>query len=553
VQPAGDDLHGDGPSDADLDVAIVSYRCKRLLRRCLASLREHPPCRTIVAHVVDNASGDGTAEIVERDFPEVRLTRSPRNLGFGAANNVAIRAGRAPYVLVLNPDTAITEGALDRLLELMDARAEIGICGPRLVREDGSFDHAAKRAFPTTLGALAHFTGLGRRERAGARLAQYRAPHLDPDRAGPVDAVNGAFMLIRRRALDEVGLFDEGFWMYMEDLDLCYRFARAGWTTWYEPSATVLHVKAGTSGPVRSLRLDFAFHYGMYRFYRKHYGSERNPLANAAVYGGIAGKLALSLGSAALRRARRKRDLPLPPRSVRFMGEDDETFLELGDAMVDELAAVAGLRLDRSRVLDIGCGYGRLAHALLRRGFAGRYLGVDVLKRQIGWCDRKLGRDGVEFRHGDVRNECYNPHGDVSAGELRLEEDEFDVVALYGVFTHMWPGEVTAYLGLIRSFLVPDGRALATFFLLDDEWRELDDRGVPFYPLPHRREPHCRYMSEESPLQVVAYELAWILEAVADAGLSLARPPRFGTWSGRQGGGPGLQDALVLSRAKGRA
>lgn len=289
-------------ADSGLDVAIVSYRCQELLRECLASLRAHPPSRPIAVHVVDNASGDGTAEMVEREFPEVTLTRAAGNLGFAAATNIAIRAGNAPYALALNPDTAVTAGALDRLLELMDARPEIGICGPKLIQADGALDHAAKRSFPTPLGALAHFTGLGRRAGAGDRLAQYRAPELDPDRAGAVDAVNGAFMLIRRAALEGVGPFDEGYWMYMEDLDLSYRFAAAGWTTWYEPSATVVHIKAGTSGPVRSARLDRAFHYGMYRFYRKHYAPDRNPLLNATVYAGIAAKLAIALARNALRR-----------------------------------------------------------------------------------------------------------------------------------------------------------------------------------------------------------------------------------------------------------
>lgn len=287
--------------DADLDVAIVSYRCERMLRDCLASLRAHPPSRPMSVRVVDNASGDGTAAMVEREFPELPLTRAPRNLGFAAATNLAIGDGSAPYALALNPDTALTAGALDRLLELMDSRPEIGICGPRLVLEDGSFDHAAKRAFPTPLGALAHFSGIGRRHGADARLAQYRVPDLAPDDAGPVDAVNGAFMLIRRAALDEVGPFDEGYWMYMEDLDLCYRFAVAGWTTWYEPSATVVHVKAGTSGPARSPRLTRAFHYGMYRFYRKHYAPQRNLLVNTAVYFGIGAKLGIALVSNAVR------------------------------------------------------------------------------------------------------------------------------------------------------------------------------------------------------------------------------------------------------------
>ena len=289
-------------SSVGLDVVVVSYRCEALLRECLGSLRAHPPERPMAVHVVDNASGDGTAEMVEREFPEVTLTSNARNVGFGAANNLAIRAGTAPYVLVLNPDTRVTAGALERLCELLDSRPELGMTGPRLERDDGSFDHAAKRSFPTPLGALAHFTGVGRGPGAGSRLGQYRAPELDEGQAGPVDAVNGAFMLIRRKALEEVGLFDEGYWMYMEDLDLNYRLARAGWVTWYEPSATVFHVKAGTSGEVRSLRLNRAFHYGMYRFYRKHYAPERNPLLNAAVYAGIALKFAGSALAAPLRR-----------------------------------------------------------------------------------------------------------------------------------------------------------------------------------------------------------------------------------------------------------
>ncbi len=130
-------------------------------------------------------------------------------------------------------------------------------------------------------------------------------------------------MLFRRSALDEVGLFDEGYWMYMEDLDLCYRFAQAGWVTWYEPSATVIHVKAGSSGTVRSPKLNYAFHYGMFRFYRKHYAATRGMLVSAAVYVGIAVKLALSVTYAAVRGPGRgparpqKRHRPPPlPRSL---------------------------------------------------------------------------------------------------------------------------------------------------------------------------------------------------------------------------------------------
>jgi hypothetical protein len=286
-----------------LEVIIVSYRCKGLLRDCLQALREHPPARGMTVHVVDNASGDGTTEMVAREFPAVTLTASQSNLGFSAANNLAIRAGDAPYVLALNPDTRVTDGALERLCALLDSRAEVGICGPRLELDDGSFDHAAKRSFPTPIGALAHFTGIGRNERAGGRLAQYRATELAEDEAGRVDAVNGAFMLMRRAALDEVGLFDEGYWMYMEDLDLCYRFKQGGWVVWYEPSATVVHVKAGTSGEYRSWRLNRAFHYGMYRFYRVHYAPRARLPERCLVYAGIAGKLMVSAARSAVMRS----------------------------------------------------------------------------------------------------------------------------------------------------------------------------------------------------------------------------------------------------------
>jgi N-acetylglucosaminyl-diphospho-decaprenol L-rhamnosyltransferase len=282
-----------------LDVVIVAYRGRDFLRACLASLREYAPQDTHAVYVVDNASGDGTVEMIRAGFPEVSLIECDRNLGFAAANNIAIPRGRKRYVLVLNPDTRITPGALDALIRLMEDRPEVGICGCRLVREDGTFDHASRRSFPTILGALGHFTGVGRRARAPRRLAQYRAPVVE---AGPVDAVNGAFMLIRRAALADVGLFDEGYWMYMEDLDLCYRFRQAGWETWYEPSVTVTHIKAGTSGPIRSARLDYAFHYGMFRFYRQHYASRRSRATSAAVYAGIATKFAVSIVRSELRR-----------------------------------------------------------------------------------------------------------------------------------------------------------------------------------------------------------------------------------------------------------
>jgi GT2 family glycosyltransferase len=293
--------HPEYAQSVDLEVVIVSHGAEALLRRCLTSLRAHPPARAAMAvTVVDSGSPDGTPEMVAREFPEVRLECRP-NVGFSAANNLALRESAAGAVLLLNPDTEVYAGTLDAALARLDADPRIGMVGVRLVTETGALDHAAKRSFPTPLAALAHFTGIGRGEGAGQRLGQYRATHLGEEEPGEVDAVNGAFMLCRAEAIREVGLLDEGYWLYMEDLDWCHRFWDAGWKVFYEPGGTALHVKGGSSAGRRAARQEIAFHRGMGRFYRRFDAPGANPLANAAVYAGIGAKLAISLAITALR------------------------------------------------------------------------------------------------------------------------------------------------------------------------------------------------------------------------------------------------------------
>ena len=289
----------------ELEVVIVSSTGARdLLRTCLASLRANPPATgEMVVHVVDNASTDGTPEMVRDEFPEVVLHKLDWNSGFCFANNLVLRESRAPFVLVLNPDTEVYEGALDHMLRVMRERPDIGMSSCRLAQADGTLDHAAKRSFPTPLGALAHFVGVGRRNRVPRWLAQYRAPELGEYEAGEVDAVNGAFMLVRREALDEVGPLDEGYWLYMDDLDWCYRFKQKGWKVWYDGSVTVMHVKGGTTVRKRhrGLRHNVAFHRSMGRFYRKFYAG-RNGLFDGAIYAAILGKLVIAVTRATIAR-----------------------------------------------------------------------------------------------------------------------------------------------------------------------------------------------------------------------------------------------------------
>ena len=286
---------------AGVDVVIVSYRSRDLLRECLDALHDHAPSRPMSIVVVDNASADGSVEMVRHEYPQVDLVASPENLGFAAATNLGAARGELPYLLALNPDTAVTAGAIDDVAGVLDSHPEVAVAGPRLERPDGSFDHAARRSFPTPLSALGHFSGVGRREEASGRLAAYRAPGVD---SGPVDAVNGAFMLMRRSAFEAAGGFDEGYWMYMEDLDLSYRLAEAGWVSWFEPGATVRHVKGGTVGGPRPPLLDWHFHRGMGRFYRRHYAPRRSPALNALIYLGIAVKFTASVAQSLLARSR---------------------------------------------------------------------------------------------------------------------------------------------------------------------------------------------------------------------------------------------------------
>jgi N-acetylglucosaminyl-diphospho-decaprenol L-rhamnosyltransferase len=292
-----------------LEIVIVCSTGERdLVRDCLASLERHPLRQGEMAvWVVDNASADGAADTVRREFPSVRLRALDWNSGFCIGNNIGLRGSTAPFVLLLNPDTEVFEGSLDHLIDLMLEQPDIGMAGCRLVMRDGRFDHAAKRSFPTPLSALAHFTGLGRCSDAPGALAQYRAPEVGEHDAGDVDAVNGAFMLVRREALDQVGLLDERYWLYMEDLDWCYRFKQAGWRVFYDGRVSVIHVKGG--GTVtevrrkrhRALRQNFAFHRSMGRFYRKFYSGE-NALKDLAIYLAIGAKFAIAYVRSAVAR-----------------------------------------------------------------------------------------------------------------------------------------------------------------------------------------------------------------------------------------------------------
>lgn len=300
---------GSGKGFPRLTVIIVSYNCRELLRACLSSLEQQTVAADVEVIVVDNASADGTPEMVTSDFPGVTLIANTENVGFGRASNAGLALVGSGDVLMLNPDTVLPPDGLARALDALHERPSVGILGVRLVQLDGTVDHASRRQIPTPASSAAYMLKLRGRGRAA---------YTDPtafDTEGVVGAVNGAFMLLREDVVRTVGGFDEDFWMYGEDLDLCLRTTQAGWDVYYWPGLEVVHVKGGSSGKARSPRVNWAFHSAMWIFYRKHFLSVYGPFTTVLVGGGIAAKFFLSLTRSALVRSLTR------ARSLRFAGD----------------------------------------------------------------------------------------------------------------------------------------------------------------------------------------------------------------------------------------
>ncbi|MFF2371030.1 glycosyltransferase family 2 protein [Agromyces sp. NPDC058110] len=258
----------------DLDIVIVTYGRSDLVRACLDSFEAARPSVATRVHVVDNDSPDDTPDMVEREYPDVLLTRRAGNDGFAVANNAVLRTSEAAYVLLLNPDTRLEPGTVDHLLEVLEREPDIGMIGCRLLTADGSLDHAAKRSIPSVATAAKYFV----LRAVGRTGSDYVRPDVRDDGVADVDAVNGAFMLVRGTALAEVGLLDERYWMYAEDLDWCVRFRKAGWRVVYDGRVVAHHLKGGSSDGPRRTALNYQFHRSMALFYLRHLRSNTTVL-----------------------------------------------------------------------------------------------------------------------------------------------------------------------------------------------------------------------------------------------------------------------------------
>lgn len=250
-----------------LSVIVLNWNTAHLLPICLESLRTSAGHLDMEIWVVDNASTDGSVELLRRHFPWVRLIANTQNVGFAAGNNQAMAASSGEYVLLFNSDAVAPAGSVERLLEVARSHPRAGIVGARLLNPDGSFQASHSR-FPTLGREALILSTLGR------RLFGPHYPSAGPEverRAQAVDVVEGACLLVRRAAFDEVGGMDEGYFMYAEEVDWCYAMRRHGWQTWYAPDAPIYHL-GGASSLNRKPQREADLYRSRVRFFRKHYG-----------------------------------------------------------------------------------------------------------------------------------------------------------------------------------------------------------------------------------------------------------------------------------------
>ena len=290
----------------DLVVVIVSWNGKELLRDCLASLAGAGQGLSVRTVVVDNASADGSANMVAREFPAVELIQITENLGFARANNIALRryTDVSRYFLLLNPDTVASAHAFCRMIEFMDTHPEAGIIGCKLVKPNGTLDWACKRSYITPSVLVYKALGLDRLFPHSPRFGRYQLTYLDENQIHEVDSVVGAFLFFRRECLQDIGLLDETAFMYGEDLEFCFRAKNRGWKVFYVPTATVIHHKGQSTGR-RSYRMIYHWYYSTWLVYRRHIAPRHSLITNALVAAGFHAMCAASLFANLFRRRKR--------------------------------------------------------------------------------------------------------------------------------------------------------------------------------------------------------------------------------------------------------
>jgi GT2 family glycosyltransferase len=284
-----------------LSICISYYNALDYLSACLSSIERYPPSGVYEVLVVDDASPRTCVPLVRRQFPNVRLLANNVNRGFAASNNRAIRESRGSYILILNNDTEVFGGSLDALVGYLDENPNVGAVGPKVLNADGSFQLQCKRGMLSPLSGLAYSSGLDRRFPSVRAFGEYLMIDASPDETHEVKALSGACMLVRREAIQDVGMLNERFGMYGEDLDWCYRMGAAGWRICYYPLARIVHHGGKGGSASLSLRNRYLYHRALWLIFSRYPQSRWFPLYAGFVWMMIAARF-LASGAANLLR-----------------------------------------------------------------------------------------------------------------------------------------------------------------------------------------------------------------------------------------------------------
>lgn len=284
----------------DLSVIIVNYNGGEWLSQTITSLFQGTNNLSFETILVDNASVDSSISQIKRRFPEVRVLENPENFGFAKANNKAIPMSQGRYILLLNPDTVVKPGAVETIVCFMDHHPHIGICGPKIMLPDGKLDAPCRRSFKTPATYLYKTLGLSRLFPNSKRFGKYYLSYINENATHEVDAVIGAFLMIRRETVEQIGLLDERFFMYCEDEDWCFRAKNAGWKVYYNPQAQIIHYK-GASSKKSKVRMIFEWHKALYLFHEKNLTKSYPFIVNWFVYLGIGLRFIISVNTHAFK------------------------------------------------------------------------------------------------------------------------------------------------------------------------------------------------------------------------------------------------------------
>ncbi|MCS1394262.1 glycosyltransferase family 2 protein [Lysinibacillus boronitolerans] len=285
----------------DLSIVIVNYNTKKLTLECIKSIYNANKLYDVEIIVVDNASSDDSVSAIKNLFPRVHIIENQKNVGFSKANNQAICTSDARYVLLLNSDTIVKKDSLSTIIEYMDVFQDVGAVGCEVNLADGTLDKACHRGFPTPDASFYYMIGLAQKYPTSPKYNSYHKSYLNMKEIHDIDCLVGAFMMVRREVIEQVGLLDEEFFMYGEDIDWCYRIKEAGWRIVYNPTVSITHYK-GASSRKKPFKIVYEFHRAMYIFHKKHFAKKYNFFVNSVVYTGITLKLTLATISNLLKR-----------------------------------------------------------------------------------------------------------------------------------------------------------------------------------------------------------------------------------------------------------